>query len=71
MFITGVKLRSVKKTREMIEPKETTRSTVSHDLALILARRFAIELSDSENEEKSQDSDEGSECWVDVIDTSN
>lgn len=52
----GVNLRKVEK----IEQKEKERSTAFHDVASILARRVAIEISESED----SDSDEDSECWV-------
>lgn len=52
----GVNLRKVEK----IEQKEKERSTAFHDVASILARRVAIEVSESED----SDSDEDSECWV-------
>lgn len=45
---------------EKIEQKEKERSTAFHDVASILARRVAIEVSESED----SDSDEDSECWV-------
>lgn len=57
----GIKLRKVEK----IEQKEKERSTAFHDVASILARRVAIELSESED----SDSDEDSECWVDPNET--
>lgn len=60
--ITGIKLRKVEK----IEQKEKERSTTFHDVASILARRVAIELSESEE----SDSDEDSECWVEPTETS-
>lgn len=55
-FCLGVNLRKVEK----IEQKEKERSTAFHDVASILARRVAIEISESEDSE----SDEDSECWV-------
>lgn len=58
----GIKLRKVEK----IEQKEKERSTAFHDVASILARRVAIELSESED----SDSDEDSECWVEPTETS-
>lgn len=57
----GIKLRKVEK----IEQKEKERSTAFHDVASILARRVAIELSESED----SDSDEDSECWVEPNET--
>lgn len=51
---------------EKIEQKEKERSTAFHDVASILARRVAIELSESED----SDSDEDSECWVEPTETS-
>lgn len=51
---------------EKIEQKEKERSTTFHDVASILARRVAIELSESED----SDSDEDSECWVEPTETS-
>ena len=61
-FSVGIKLRKVEK----IEQKEKERSTAFHDVASILARRVAIELSESED----SDSDEDSECWVEPTETS-
>lgn len=61
-LISGIKLRKVEK----IEQKEKERSTAFHDVASILARRVAIELSESED----SDSDEDSECWVEPNETS-
>lgn len=61
-LIKGIKLRKVEK----IEQKEKERSTTFHDVASILARRVAIELSESED----SDSDEDSECWVEPTETS-
>lgn len=60
--IAGITLRKVEK----IEQKEKERSTAFHDVASILARRVAIELSESED----SDSDEDSECWVEPTETS-
>lgn len=61
-FTTGIKLRKVEK----IEQKEIERSTNFHDVASILARRVAIELSESEDSE----SDDDSEGWVEPNETS-
>lgn len=61
-LIKGIKLRKVEK----IEQKEKERSSTFHDVASILARRVAIELSESED----SDSDEDSECWVEPTETS-
>lgn len=58
----GIKLRKVEKS----EQKEKERSSAVHDVASILARRVAIELSESED----SDSDEDSECWVEQTETS-
>lgn len=58
---TGIKLRKVEK----IEQKKKE-STTLLDVASILARRVAIELSESEDSE----SDEDSECWVEPTETS-
>lgn len=58
----GITLRKVEKN----EQKEKERSTAFHDVASILARRVAIELSESED----SDSDEDSECWVEPTETS-
>lgn len=60
-LFAGIKLRKVEK----IEQKEKERSTAFHDVASILARRVAIELSESED----SDSDEDSECWVEPNET--
>lgn len=60
-FFAGIKLRKVEK----IEQKEKERSTAFHDVASILARRVALELSGSED----SDSDEDSECWVEPNET--
>jgi WAS family protein len=57
----GIKLRKVEK----IEAKEIERSTGLHDVAYILARRVAIELSESE----TSDSDD-SEGWQEPNETS-
>lgn len=51
---------------EKIEQKEKERTTAFHDVASILARRVAIELSESED----SDSEEDSECWVEPTETS-
>lgn len=61
-YFVGIKLRKVEK----IEQKEKERTTAFHDVASILARRVAIELSESEE----SDSDEDSECWVEPTETS-
>ncbi|GAB0100099.1 Wiskott-Aldrich syndrome protein family member [Sergentomyia squamirostris] len=58
----GIKLRKVEK----IEAKENERSTAFHDVASILARRVAIELSESE----SSESDDDSEGWMEPNETS-
>lgn len=50
---------------EKIEQKKKE-STTLLDVASILARRVAIELSESED----SDSDEDSECWVEPTETS-
>lgn len=60
--VLGITLRKVEKN----EQKEKERSTAFHDVASILARRVAIELSESED----SDSDEDSECWVEPTETS-
>lgn len=60
-FFVGIKLRKVEK----IEQKEKERSTAFHDVASILARRVAIELSESEDSDS-----EDSECWVEPTETS-
>lgn len=62
LLLKGIKLRKVEK----IEQKEKERSSAFHDVASILARRVAIELSESED----SDSDEDSECWVVPTETS-
>lgn len=61
IWFAGIKLRKVEK----IEQKEKERSTAFHDVASILARRVAIELSESED----SDSEEDSECWVEPNET--
>lgn len=61
-FPLGITLRKVEKS----EQKEKERSNAFHDVASILARRVAIELSESED----SDSDEDSECWVEPTETS-
>ena len=61
-FILGIKLRKVEKS----EQKEIERSTGLHDVASILARRVAIELSESE----SSESDDDSEGWIETNETS-
>lgn len=58
----GIKLRKVEKS----EQKEIERCTAFHDVASILARRVAIELSESEDSE----SDVDSEGWVEPNETS-
>uniref|UniRef100_A0A1B0CVB7 WH2 domain-containing protein n=2 Tax=Lutzomyia longipalpis TaxID=7200 RepID=A0A1B0CVB7_LUTLO len=58
----GIKLRKVEK----CEAKENERTTAFHDVASILARRVAIELSESE----SSESDEDSEGWMEPNETS-
>lgn len=60
-FFSGIKLRKVEKS----EQKEIERSTAFHDVASILARRVAIELSESEDSE----SDDDSEGWVEPNET--
>lgn len=61
-LLTGIKLRKVEKG----EQKEIERSSALHDVASILARRVAIELSESEDSE----SDDDSEGWVEPNETS-
>lgn len=61
IFISGIKLRKVEKS----EQKDIERSTALHDVASILARRVAIELSESED----SDSDDDSEGWVEQNET--
>ncbi|XP_055386479.1 actin-binding protein WASF2 isoform X2 [Condylostylus longicornis] len=58
----GITLRKVERT----EQKEIERSTGLHDVASILARRVAIELSESEDSESEDDS----EGWVEPQETS-
>ncbi|XP_059617570.1 actin-binding protein WASF3 [Phlebotomus argentipes] len=58
----GIKLRKVEKS----EAKENERSTAFHDVASILARRVAIELSESESSESEDDS----EGWMEPNETS-
>ncbi|XP_073825591.1 wiskott-Aldrich syndrome protein family member 3 SCAR isoform X1 [Musca autumnalis] len=58
----GITLRKVEKS----EQKEIERSTGLHDVASILARRVAIELSESEESE----SDDDSEGWMEPNETS-
>lgn len=58
----GIKLRKVEKS----EQKEIERSTAFHDVASILARRVAIELSESESSESEDDS----EGWIEPNETS-
>lgn len=62
MLCLGIKLRKVEKS----EQKEIERTTAFHDVASILARRVAIELSESEDSE----SDDDSEGWVEPNETS-
>ncbi|KAJ6597362.1 Wiskott-Aldrich syndrome protein family member 3 [Pseudolycoriella hygida] len=57
----GIILRKVEKS----EQKEIERTTAFHDVASILARRVAIEISESED----SDSDEDSEGWVEPNET--
>uniref|UniRef100_A0A1I8PPJ9 Wiskott-Aldrich syndrome protein family member n=1 Tax=Stomoxys calcitrans TaxID=35570 RepID=A0A1I8PPJ9_STOCA len=58
----GITLRKVEKS----EQKEIERNTGLHDVASILARRVAIELSESED----SDSDDDSEGWMEPNETS-
>lgn len=58
----GITLRKVEKS----EQKEIERNTALHDVASILARRVAIELSESED----SDSEDDSEGWVEPNETS-
>lgn len=51
---------------EKSEQKEIERNTGLHDVASILARRVAIELSESED----SDSDDDSEGWMEPNETS-
>ncbi|XP_053673389.1 actin-binding protein WASF3 [Anopheles nili] len=60
----GIKLRKVEKQNH--EAKENDRNKGLHDVASILARRVAIELSESE----SSESDEDSEGWQETNETS-
>uniref|UniRef100_U5EPY8 Wiskott-Aldrich syndrome protein family member n=1 Tax=Corethrella appendiculata TaxID=1370023 RepID=U5EPY8_9DIPT len=60
----GIKLRKVEKQHN--DAKEYERSKGLHDVASILARRVAIELSESE----SSESDEDSEGWIEPNETS-
>lgn len=64
MFFTflGITLRKVEKS----EQKEIERNTALHDVASILARRVAIELSESEE----SDSEDDSEGWMEPNETS-
>ena len=59
----GIKLRKVEKQNN--DAKEERNSKALHDVASILARRVAIELSDSESE-----SDDDSEGWIEPNETS-
>lgn len=59
---TGISLRKVEKS----ELKENERNTVMLDVASILARRVAIELSESED----SDSEDDSEGWIETNETS-
>ena len=54
----GIKLRKVEKT----EQKDSDRVNTLHDVASILARRVAVEISDSES--GSDDSEYDSEGWA-------
>ncbi|XP_067622313.1 actin-binding protein WASF3 [Eurosta solidaginis] len=58
----GITLRKVEKS----EQKEIERTTALHDVASILARRVAIELSESEE----SDSEDDSEGWMESIENS-
>lgn len=60
----GIKLRKVEKQNH--EAKENDRNKGLHDVASILARRVAIELSESE----SSESDDDSEGWQETNETS-
>lgn len=60
--LLGITLRKVEKS----EQKEIERNTGLHDVASILARRVAIELSESED----SDSDDDSEGWMEPNETS-
>lgn len=63
MSFKGITLRKVEKS----EQKEFERSTAGlHDVASILARRVAIELSESEDSESEDDS----EGWMEPNETS-
>lgn len=52
--------------KKNIEAKENERSRGLHDVASILARRVAIELSESESSESDDDSD----VWMEPNETS-
>lgn len=58
----GITLRKVEKS----EQKEIERNTALHDVASILARRVAIELSESEE----SDTDDDSEGWMESVENS-
>lgn len=62
LSFSGISLRKVEKS----ELKENERNTVMLDVASILARRVAIELSESED----SDSEDDSEGWIETNETS-
>lgn len=62
LFILGIKLRKVEQLRDDIRHQKQSNL---HDVASILARRVAIELSDSES-----DSDDSDEEWMEPNETS-
>lgn len=55
LLLAGIKLRKVEKS----EQKEVERSNALHDVASILARRVAVEFSDSESGSESECDSEG------------
>ncbi len=62
--LLGVMLKKVE--RQKNDTKDIERSTALHDVASILARRVAIELTDSECSESDEDED----GWVETNETS-
>lgn len=58
-FSSGIKLRKVEQIRDDIRQKNQSNL---HDVASILARRVAIELTDSESESESEDEDWGDQA---------
>lgn len=62
LFFAGIKLRKVEKTGKLDNDKT---NPALHDVASILARRVAIELSESESSESDDD-----EEWVEPNETS-